>query len=303
MGFLDGLRGKRSKLPEYRTIDGGHLAPYPDMTDEQLYNYEATFKVPKPTFARPPAPYNVPAQSSAMESHADAGVQHWIGAPSMRTSTADVEPQIQPKTGSGVWQEPQFGVPRDEALGSGLQRASENEPVDAPVQTLKPVTRKTADPADRDAGAAPQTLADSRLRRNAAFDAPRYTARPARTTETDNAPVPARIDFSKPVRTITTRQPVEILTTRARHPIYKVRAYIGNADVETVFTLDGRLSDGGPVFLENVPLQTQLFLNIYRPAGADAQYRITQHASQQEADAENAQVTLKRLRCIEIDLE
>lgn len=32
---------KSDEGPTYYTIDGGNLCPFPDMTDEQLYDYEA----------------------------------------------------------------------------------------------------------------------------------------------------------------------------------------------------------------------------------------------------------------------
>lgn len=38
------------RAEEYRTIDGGHLAPHPGMTDEDLYDFERDMKVPKPTW-------------------------------------------------------------------------------------------------------------------------------------------------------------------------------------------------------------------------------------------------------------
>lgn len=41
---------RRQPKVEYRTVDGGHLAPYPDMTDRQLYEFEYDMKVPCPTF-------------------------------------------------------------------------------------------------------------------------------------------------------------------------------------------------------------------------------------------------------------
>ena len=40
MGILGTIMGRREPEVIYRTVDGGHPAPYPDMTDEQLYNYE-----------------------------------------------------------------------------------------------------------------------------------------------------------------------------------------------------------------------------------------------------------------------
>lgn len=221
--MLGGILGRRATRPVYRTIDGGHPAPFPDMTDEQLYNYETTFNIVPRTFTRPP-------RSAA------------AGAPAPQAAQAPTRQAAQPSVAAG----------RDEA-----------------------------------------TLPE-RLRRNRAFDAPRYTARKTHAS----APEPGPIDFSKPVRTITTRQPVDIITTRARHPIYKVHAYIGDNDVVSVFTLDGRLSENGPRFLENVPERRPLHLNVYDGEGGS--YRITQHASREEADAA---AEPGRLACVEVKIE
>lgn len=38
----------------FRTVDGGHLAPYPGMTDQDLYEFEQTMNVPNRTFSSPP---------------------------------------------------------------------------------------------------------------------------------------------------------------------------------------------------------------------------------------------------------
>jgi hypothetical protein len=71
--------------------------------------------------------------------------------------------------------------------------------------------------------------------------------------------------------------------------VYKVHGYVGDADIATVFTLDGRLSENGPCFLENVPEQRQLYLNIYlndaATTGCGDRYLITQHDSREQADA------------------
>ncbi len=192
MGILDSIMGRREPVVAYRTVDGGHPAPYPDMTDEQLYNYEVTFNVPRRTFDKPP--------------------------PS------------------------------------------------------KPAVK-----------AAPEK----------AFDAPRYTTRPTREEANEKEPQTARpeplppLDLSKPVRLVTSKQPVEIITMRARHPVYKVHGYIGNDDVVTMFTLDGQLSENGPRFLENVPRRQQLHLNVYRnhDAASRDRYLLTQHETQEEAEA------------------
>ena len=170
------------------------------MTDEQLYNYEVAFKVPKRTFDKPPAP---------------------------ERKTTD-----------------QPTVTRQRTRQSAGAQATATEPRREPVYKKTP---PEAQPADK--------------------------ARP--------------LDFSKPVRTITTKQPVEIITTRARHPVYKVHGYIGDSDIVTVFTLDGRISENGPCFLENMPQQQQLYLNVYlnpNPAGGE-RFVLTQHESRAEADA------------------
>jgi hypothetical protein len=41
---------KRKERIEYYTTDGGHLAPYPNMTDSELKEFENAFNVPKRTF-------------------------------------------------------------------------------------------------------------------------------------------------------------------------------------------------------------------------------------------------------------
>lgn len=216
MGILGNIMGKREPVIEYRTVDGGHPAPYPDMTDEQLYNYEVTFNVARRTFDKPPP--GVRPQAAATP----AGKRAMGDEPTMPRSVRDGQKQHAEKT----------------------------------------------------------------------FDAPRYTQRPAaamrepaRAKENANEKPPL-LDLSKPVRLVTSKQPVEIITTRARHPVYKVHGYIGDDDVVTVFTLDGQLSENGPRFLENVPQAQRLFLNIYpNPGGgAGARYVVTQHESRQEAD-------------------
>lgn len=201
MGILGTIMGRREPAVEYRTVDGGHPAPYPDMTDEQLYNYEVTFNVPRRTFDRPPRP----------------------------------------------------------------------------AKPVRPETKYSPPP-----------------HHEKAFDAPRYTARTTREAPAATQPVHTAntnageppLDLNKPVRTITTKQPVEIITTRARHPVYKVHGYIGNDDVVTVFTLEGQITENGPRFLENVPRTQQLYLNIYpncEPLNAD-KYVVTQHDTKEQAE-------------------
>ena len=231
MGFLGDIMGRRESLPVYRTVDGGHPAPYPDMTDEQLYNYETTFNVAKRTFTHPPRPAHANAQQAP---RAQMQQQPWV------------ERQMQPQP------EPD------------------------------------------------QTEQQPRMRRNRAFDAPRYTARKFARAPNSSPVGNMVLDFNKPVRTITTKQPVDIITTRARHPIYKVHAYIGDNDVVSVFTLDGRLSENGPHFLENAPERRQLHLNIYAPESGTERYRITQHETREEADAAAEQ---GRVACVEVKFE
>ena len=44
------LLPQRTHQVSYYTIDGNNLAPYPGMTDEELYTFESEFDVPNPTF-------------------------------------------------------------------------------------------------------------------------------------------------------------------------------------------------------------------------------------------------------------
>lgn len=247
MGILGGIIGRREPIAVYRTVDGGHPAPYPDMTDEQLYNYEIAFNVPNRTFTHPPAPHRPPSEAAARP--------------------AQPAPHIRP--------EPSLGDP--------------------PREILREAPRFSIDGGGQEDG--------QRLRRNKAFDAPRYTARkgPAPSAAPIDAKSSPVIDFTKPVRLITSKQPVDIITTRARHPVYKVHAYIGDDDVVTVFTLQGQLSENGPRFLENAPQVQQLHLNIYLNGAQDSgdRYRITQHETR--ADAEAA-AEPERLTCVAVRL-
>lgn len=202
MGILDSVLRRHDSGPRYRTVDGGHPAPYPDMTDEQLYNYEVAFKVPNRTFDKPPVP----------------------------------------------------------------PRKTNDQPTSQPIQPT--VTRRRTQPANSDT-----TATEPRVE---------PAGREARPTDKAQP-----LDFGKPIRTITTKQPVDIITTRARHPVYKVHGYIGDSDIVTVFTLDGRISENGPCFLENIPQQQQLFLNVYfnpNPVNGE-RFVLTQHDSRAEADA------------------
>jgi hypothetical protein len=201
------------------------------------------------------------------------------------------------------------------------------------------VTRKTFDRPPPSVTARKEPHVAPRAAPKKTFDAPRYTAQPAETSQAAQTKAPeaeapeaevhefeapqaeaasqhaapakqepltapaiepaVQLDFSKPVRTITTKQPVEILTTRARHPVYKVHGYIADNEVVTVFTLDGRLSENGPHFLENVPQKQQLHLNIYRnrEGRAEQKYLVTEHHSRSDADASAQE---GRLACIAV---
>jgi hypothetical protein len=226
VGIIGSFTGRREPRIEYRTVDGGHRAPYPDMTDEQLYNYEITFNVSHRTFDRPPR-----ATQPSVETRLPR-------AQSRQQSQSQPQSQPQPR-----WRQKTFNAPRYTA------------------------------------------------RKNQAQAARQHTA----------GPVPA-LDFGKPVRIVTNKQPVDIITTRARHPIYKVHGYIGNDDVVTVFTLDGRLSENGPCFLENVPQKQQLHLNVYpnRNSGGTEPYLVTQHATKEEADAA---AQAGRVACVEVPFD
>ncbi|HEY0848240.1 MAG TPA: hypothetical protein VGE12_22925 [Noviherbaspirillum sp.] len=229
MGILGSLLGRREPVVAYRTIDGGHPAPYPDMTDEQLYNYEVAFNVPKRTFDRPPRPARPPRpEKPQREQREGATIRR---EPPARTATVPDEQEMQQKTAANPH------------AGAGLDALS---------------------------------------------DTPRPRMQPEATERKDRTVQLPPLDLGKPVRLITTKQPVEIITTRARHPVYKVHAYIGNDDVVTLFTLDGQLSENGPRYLENVPQRQHLFLNIYQNtenARHGERFLLTQHATRQDADS------------------
>ena len=224
MGIIGTLLGRREPAVEYRTVDGGHPAPFPDMTDEQLYNYEVTFNVPNRTFKERPRSVRPPEKrQAAKEAHV-----------------------------------------RKEPYTETFMQKTQERPQHTDMQQTATARRPTE---------APQP----------AQPAPPVHPVPPPLEETSLAP----LDFDKPMRLVTTKQPVEIVTTRARHPVYKVHAYIGDDNVVTVFTLDGRLSENGPRYLENVPQKQQLHLNIYPNPDVHAaeRYVLTQHASKEQADA------------------
>jgi hypothetical protein len=270
MGILDSILGKREPVVAYRTVDGGHPAPFPDMTDEQLYNYETVFNVPHKTFDEPPGS-RVRLDDSLAE------------------RTLRREPTL---PGSDPVREKVFDAPR-------YTRAA-----DTPT-----VTRDHAHHGSPEI--APDTVQDSgQDGTQESTQEPRLEAMHESERESRYEPVrpeyiiasPPPVDLSKPVRTLTTKQPVEIITTRARHPVYKVQGYIGDSDVLTLFTLDGQISENGPRFLENIPPTHCLHLNIYRNPDPHSKekYLVTQHETREEADRAALQ---ERLACVRVDLE
>lgn len=235
MGILDAMLGRREPAVQYRTVDGGHPAPYPDMTDEQLYNYELAFNIPNKTFDRPPR-----ARSAPYEAVSDA-------AP--RTGTGRYRARAQPQAAPAepTLDEPSLAEPAVDA-------AAEEDERNGRLQAGNKIVPPEAGPP---------------------------------------------LDFNRPLRTVTTRHPVEIITTRARHPVYKVHGYIGDDDVVTVFTIDGRLSEHGPRFIENVPQKERLFLNVYPNPDTDGErFVLTQHATQAAADA---QARPGRIACVPLE--
>lgn len=246
MSILDTVFRRREPAPKYRTIDGGHPAPYPDMTDAQLYAYETTFNVPQKTFDKPP--------NAAAAPH------------SGMTEGGRSEPRL-PESGTD-----------DEQTATGARTA--------PI------------PADR-AGEACASLRRTGAEEGSA--AGRTIAPESAVIGEVAGPLPA-LDWSKPVRTITTKQPVEIITTRARHPLFKVLGYIGDDQVATMFTLEGQISENGPRFLENVPQKQLLYLNIYpnRTLGGRERFFLTQHETKEGADAA---ATGERLACIAVEFD
>lgn len=248
MSILGAILGKRESAVGYRTIDGGHPAPYPDMTDEQLYNYEITFNVPKKTFDRPP----VSARTSHTETRTAGNGRYTATAHSTATARTEAD---QDKTRNMNEVRHTESPPREPTLDESI---------------LHPEVKRE-----------PQWQGDS-----------------ATVVHPEVAP----LDLTKPVRTITTKQPVEIVTTKARHPIYKVHGYIGDDSVMTVFTLDGRLSENGARFLENLPEQKHLHLNIYANPDPHARerYVLTQHDTAEEAEASAKE---NRITCVKVQFD
>lgn len=264
MGILDSVLGRREPAMKYRTVDGGHPAPYPDMTDEQLYNYEVAFRVPKRTFDQPPV--QRPSQHNPRDRVRPTGGRQSpprdpegqearvrYGATSTTRSREAYSTRME-RT------EPRFN--EDMRPGPAADSEASHETTD--TETLEPTTIRTAEAPDH---------------------------------------VPAEpLDLSKPVRTITTKQPVEIITTRARHPVYKVHGYIGDDQVVTLFTLDGRISEHGLPFLENVPQQQRLYVNVYRNPDPLSRERfiLTQHETRNVADLQSLP---GRLACVSVEFD
>lgn len=270
MGILGTLMGKREPEVNYRTIDGGHPAPYPDMTDEQLYNYEMAFNVPRRTFDKPPVP------SRPREDEVTIRREPRLTRPLTEEATVAPSPPLAPSPSP--------------APGRNF---------DAPRYTARPAREEQTAARAADPAAAATTTAATAGPGSAAAVHDQAQLQPTQIAPTQ---MPPTLDFSKPVRLITTKQPVEIITTRARHPVYKVHGYIGDDDVVTVFTLDGRLSENGLRYLENVPQQHQLYVNVY--ANTDPlsreRYLLTQHESREDADAAQHP---GRLACVAVELD
>jgi hypothetical protein len=267
LGIIGSILRRRDSGSGFRTIDGGHPAPYPDMTDEQLYNYEMTFNVAHKTFDRPPfAAPKIPEEpliQTQQETWKRPANEKVLDSTRFSARRARVEPQAKPRVESPVGAQAESPA------------ASEAEPQTEPYIGQQYARRHRHHDAQHD------------TRHNAQHNTgQREPQCESRVPPMDSTG--ATLDLSRPVRLVTTRQPVEIITTRARHPVYKVHGYVGDADVATVFTLDGRLSENGPCYLENVPEQRQLYLNIYlndAAAAGNDKYLITQHDTREQADA------------------
>jgi hypothetical protein len=255
VSILNTILRKREPVVAFRTIDGGHPAPYPDMTDEQLYNYEIAFNVPKRTFDRPPSSTVVRQRQGRREPELESAG----GGGAERMGAGRHEPSLDGKRFTGNAGTAGATVPQVDPPG-------ENIPHREPPGREPP---KTEPPP-------PEPVPKEKV------------------INFDDMPP---LDFSRPLRTVTTKQPVEIITTRARHPVYKVHGYIADDDIVTVFTLDGQLSENGPRFLENVADAHDLYLNIYLSPNADSgdKYVVTQHGTREEADA---RATAGRITCV-----
>lgn len=254
MSILDTVFRRREPAVKYRTIDGGHPAPYPDMTDEQLYNYEMTFNVPKKTFDKPPG--------------------------DIANSRAHVT---------------EFGR-------TGAHSREHGIPEDPPVTAFRSTGQRTTGARNTNRseyGASRQNTGHASAPHT---DAEQDVTHPSVTQRIVSAQAEPPLDFSKPVRTSTTKQVVEIITTRARHPLFKVLGYIGDDQVVTMFTLNGQISENGACFLENVPQKQSLYLNIYpnRSMGGRERFFLTQHESREAADAA---ATVERIDCVQVEFD
>jgi hypothetical protein len=349
VGFLDSVLGRREPAAKYRTTDGGHPAPYPDMTDEQLYNYEVAFRVPKRTFDQPPG-----RASRRAESAGNAGSAESTKAGSAQTVHRAAQPtpreRVRPSGGrrvAGPIMETREGRglpdPRESHEEATLYRPtaipdrtamyprppSQHEKMEREAASTMRTAQRTEPRFDDEPASIPETrfpdgFADESLRgegegrhesASAGQEVPGVAQRESDTPADALAPSarvdaevaqesaePKVLDLAKPVRTITTRQPVEIITTRARHPVYKVHGYIGDDEVVTLFTLDGRISEHGLPFLENVPQQQRLYVNVYRNPDSMSRERffLTQHETRDEADMQSLP---GRLACVSVDFD
>jgi hypothetical protein len=266
VGILDTVLRRREPAAAYRTIDGGHPAPYPDMTDEQLYNYELAFNVPNKTFDRPPRSTGRANYATRSEPEPD---------PFEPTPIAPIPPVVH------------------ESRVSEQQSAWQNDMLERTPASSQSASQQAQPQQD------PQSQTGTADLDNA--EPPLWTEHEQVWTSRIPLDKGRPLDLTKPVRTITTRQPVEIITAKARHPVYKVHGYIGDDEIATVFTLDGRLSENGAQFLENVPEERELYLNIYPNSNSCSQdrYVITQHSTREEADAAAGD---GRVACVRADL-
>lgn len=272
MGILNSARRRRAPPPKYITVDGGHPAPYPDMTDEQLYNYEIAFKVPRKTFDKPPVSKKTAEQPTVILERTQLGTR----AHTSNTMRTELRFGRVPRQKKAIQELLDFSRPPQlinyEIAFKIPHKIPGNSPISKKTAEQPMVTREHTQSSSK-SNSNPST--SSTMRSEPCLI-------PIPKQEIPQAP----LDFNQPVRTITTRQPVEIITTRARHPVFKVHGYIGDADVVTVFTLDGQISENGPRFLENIPCQPQIYLNVYLNYDSQSHERfvLTQHESKEEAD-------------------
>jgi hypothetical protein len=344
VGFLDSVLGRREPATKYRTIDGGHPAPYPDMTDEQLYNYEVAFRVPKRTFDQPPGRASQRAESAESPGSAQSAQSvHRSAQPMPRERVRPsggrraAGPNMETREGRGV-PEPrelleEATVYRPTAISERTAMTPRPPSQHGKTEREAATTMRTAqrteprfddEPASTPEVRFPDGFADESIMQegerthnagSAGNEIPGVGQREG-DTSTDAATASARfdtqasedgskptvLDLTRPVRTITTRQSVEIITTRARHPVYKVHGYIGDDEVVTLFTLDGRISEHGLPFLENVPQQQRLYVNVYRNPDSMSRERffLTQHETRDEADMQSLP---GRLACVPVDFD